>query len=308
MIVKRTLSPRRVASYTRGPMLWTTAWATAATLLALAVGPVVAVPFAPVGALGAALAIFVAFRNNVAFARWNEARSAWQAVHVACRSMSRQVVAGTENAVAAGTADEADARHVAEDLVRRLIAYSRALAHQVRPHPDDPPAPAFVDPAEWTAATRSANPAHHLLVDQSRQVKAAIRQGALGQFDPISLEPQLAALAVAQGTLERLATTPTPRQYDVFTRWFVLLYVALLPFGVVSLVPTALGWVLPLSITVGGVFVIMTVVGAVNDEPLAGAVTDVPVHAVCRDIERDLLDVLGADRPPALAPVDGYLW
>ena len=309
MIVKRTLSPRRVLSYTRVPMAWTVAWALAATLLAVPLGAErVAIPFAPVGALGAALAIFVAFRNNTAFTRWNEARSAWQAVLIVCRSIGRQVVAATDNAVHAGAVSQEVADRVARDVVGRLVGFAHALARQVRPHPDAPPVVPHVSAAEWATADAAANPAHQLLVNQSVALKAAIRDGALGQFDPISLEPQLAALGVAQGTLERLAGTPTPRQYDYFTRIFVLAYAALVPLGLLSLLPDSLWLVLPLSVVLAGVFVVMAVVGAANDEPMTGAVTDVPVHAVCREIERDAADALRLDRPPALQPVDGYLW
>lgn len=130
----------------------------------------------------------------------------------------------------------------------------------------------YLSGEEWQEASASVNPAQALLLNQSIRFKAAIREGALGQFDPISLEPQVAALASAQGVLERIADTPTPRQYDVFTRWFVLLYAALVPFGVVGAVSTALGWVIPLSVLISGVFVVMSVVGAVNDEPMVAAV------------------------------------
>jgi ion channel-forming bestrophin family protein len=118
----------------------------------------------------------------------------------------------------------------------------------------------------------------------------------------------MAALASAQGALERLATTPTPRQYDYFTRTFVLAYAALVPFGLLSLPPDSPWLVLPLTLILTGVFVVMAVVGAANDEPMAGAVTDVPVHAVRREVERDAADALDLDRPPALQPVDGDLW
>lgn len=309
MIVKRTLSRRRVLAYTRGPMAWTVAWALAATVLAAALGAErVAIPFAPIGALGAALAIFVAFRNNTAFGRWNEARAAWQAVLIACRAIGRQVVAATDNAVHASAVSREAADRVTRDLVARLVGFAHALAHQVRPHPDSPPVVPHVSAAEWATAAAAANPAHQLLVHQSVAVKAAIRDGALGQFAPISLEPQMAALGIAQGTLERLAGTPTPRQYDYFTRIFVLAYAALVPFGLLSLLPDSPWLVLPLALILAGVFVVMAVVGAANDEPMAGAVTDVPVHAVCREIERDAADALRLDRPPVLQPVDGYLW
>lgn len=310
MIVKRSLSPAKVLAYTRGPLLWSLAWAGGVTLLAVSMGPErVAVPFSVVGALGAALAIFVAFRNSAGVARWNEARAAWQSILVACRSMARQVVAATGNAAASEAVSGDRAVAVSHDLVSRLIAFPLALAEQVLPGPPVTPAGRYLPPGEWRHAAVSANPAQSLLVNQSLQVKAAIREGALGQFDPISLEPQLAALASAQGVVERIATTPTPRQYDVFTRWFVLLYAALVPYGIVSAVPESLGWVVPLSVLISGVFVVMSVVGAVNDEPMVGAVTDVPINAVCREVERDLLSLLGHDDlPAAVGAVDGYVW
>lgn len=95
---------------------------------------------------------------------------------------------------------------------------------------------------------------------------------------------------------------------DYFTRLFVLACAALIPFGLLSLLPDAVWLVLPLATVLAGVFVVMAVVGAANDEPMVGAVTDIPVHAICRDIERDASDALGPKRPPALQPVDGYLW
>ena len=74
-------------------------------------------PFAPVAALAAALAIVIAFRNNAAFARWNEARAACQAALVACRSLARQIVTATADAAAAGAVTAAEAeRDLREQL------------------------------------------------------------------------------------------------------------------------------------------------------------------------------------------------
>ena len=48
--------------------------------------------------------------------------------------------------------------------------------------------------------------------------------------------------------------------------------------------------------------------GAANEDPFEGAVTDVPMSALCRTIERDTLSILGkADLPPAAEAVNGYL-
>jgi putative membrane protein len=308
MIIKRNLSPVQVLRYTAGPLTWAVGWSLAVPVLFAVTGADwLALPFAPIGALGAALAIFIAFRNNTAFGRWNEARSAWQGILVAGRISSRQILAAADNAVAAGT-DAAVAAAMARELVLRLAAFGYLLGQQVRPrgmvHLDG-----LLAADEIAAAAASSNPANAVLARQSVRIKDAIRAGVLGQFDPISLEPQFAALSAAQGVIERIRTTPTPRQYDYFTRRFVLLFAALVPFGVLSLVPGAIWWTVPLSLALSGVFIVMAVVGSANDEPFTGKVTDVPVAALCRELERDVRSMLGEkDLPPAAEPINGYLW
>lgn len=310
MIVKRNLSPRRVLAYTAGPMAWAAGWAIAAPLAhAVTDDPRLLLPFAPVATIGGALAIVVAFRNNSALARWNEARAAWQSVLVASRVLARQVVASTHGAVAGGAIDDAAALRFRRRVGEHLVSFAWALADRTRPgrHPAGPPRTMASDLP--LRASDGANQPDALLVGLASLIKDGIREGALGQFDPISLEPQLVALNSAQGTIERIATTPTLRQYDYFTRRVVEAFALVVPFAVVGLLPDAPWLAAPLSLLVSGTFIVLAVTGAANDEPFAGAVTDVPIDAICTELEHDVGATIGAPDRPALAePVDGYLW
>jgi putative membrane protein len=308
VITKRNLSPVQVLRYTAGPAAWALAWAIVVPVLFAITGASwLPVPFAPIGALGAALAIFIAFRNNTAFGRWNEARSAWQGVLVASRVFSRQILAAADNAIATGMDPELTSR-LARELVLRQVAFGYLLAERVRPRSPLALADLLAD-TELTAVSASIDPPTALLARQSIRIKDAIRAGVLGQFDPISLEPQLAALSTAQGAIERIKNTPTPRQYEYLTRRFVQVFAVLVPFGVLSLVPGAIWWTIPLSLVLSGVFIMMAVTGTANDEPFSGRVTDVPIAAVCNELERDLRDLLGDESLPAAEQaVNGYLW
>lgn len=310
MIVKSNLNPIRVAQYTRRPMIWATAWAVAIpTAHAVAGWSWLQLPFAPVGAMVAALAIFVAFRNNAAFARWSEARSAWQSLLVSSRVLARQVIASADAAVEAGAVDRATARSYTEPLVRRLVAVAHCAAVPVRGPSNWREVERQLPSDELAAVQASTDPVTRLLLDEGRQIKAGIRAGVLGQFDPIAMEPQLAALNSAAGVIERIRTTPTPRQYDYFTRRFIELLAVVLPMGMLSLLPDSPVAAGALALLLSAMFIMMAVTGAANDEPFAGLVTDVPVSALAREVERDLLDLLGGtDVPPPLEPVDGYLW
>lgn len=310
MIVKENLSPRRVVEYTARPMAWAAAWAVVAPALLVLTGWTwLALPFAPVAAVGAALAIFIAFRNNTAFNRWNEARISWQTVQVACRVLARNLVASGNNAVAAGLVDQATADRVVQEDVRRLIAIAVLLVGRVRETTDWERVAGLVGEAELRQVRDAHNPPNVLLTIMAVRIKDGIRGQVFGQFDPITLEPQLAALNTAQGVMERIRFTPTPRQYRYFTRRFVELFALLAPFGLLSVFPQVPWLVIPVSLVLAGVFIVMEVTGSANDEPFSCTVTDIPVLAVVQEIERDLLEQLGETAlPPAPVPVNGYLW
>jgi putative membrane protein len=298
VIVKRNLSPRRVLAYIAAPMAWAALWAIAApAAFTVTDDEQIILPFPVVATLGAALAIFVAFRNNSAFARWNEARAAWQTVLVASRTLTRQIIASTRLAAASETINDDQAREVQQHIGGLIIEFAWTLAAATRP----------TRPA--SSAHRTDRSPNAVLIDIATVIKDGIRTGALGQFDPISTEPQLVALNTAQGTIERIATTPTLRQYDYFTRRLIELFALVAPFALLGLVPDAIWLTTPLALILAGTFVVLAVTGAANDEPFANQVTDVPIDTICTQLEHDVLTAIGHPDPPQpLQPVDGYLW
>jgi putative membrane protein len=298
VIVKRNLSTRRVIEYTAAPMAWAALWALAAPIAFAATDDRrLILPFPVVATLGAALAIFVAFRNNSAFMRWNEARAAWQTVLVASRTLTRQVIASTRHASAGGAITEQQAADTQQRVAGLLVEFGWTLAATTRPSRPRPD------------AHRIERRPDEVVIDIADVIKEGIRTGALGQFDPISTEPQLVALNTAQGAIERIAMTPTLRQYDYFTRRLIGLFALVAPFALLGLVPDAIWLATPLSLILSGTFVVLAVTGAANDDPFADRVTDVPIDAICTQIEHDVLTAIGDPDPPRLLePLDGYLW
>jgi putative membrane protein len=298
VIVKHNLSARRVLEYTAAPMAWASVWAVLAPVaFTLTDDPRLILPFPAVATLAGALAIFVAFRNNSAFARWNEARAAWQTVLVASRTLTRQIIASTRHATATGSITEEQASEVQQHIGELLAEFAWTLAAATRPN------------RVSSAARPTDRRPDPVLIDIATAIKDGIRTGALGQFDPISTEPQLVALNNAQGAIERIATTPTLRQYDYFTRRLIELFAVIAPFALLGLLPDAVWLTTPLALILAGTFVVLAVTGAANDEPFANRVTDVPIDTICRQLEHDVLTAIGDPDPPRpLQPVDGYLW
>jgi putative membrane protein len=310
VIVKRNLSPLRVIATDRRPLGYATGVAVVVTAAHELFDVVhLAVPFAPVGTLGAAVAIFTAFRINAANARWTDARAQWATIQNSCRILMRQLVAATTNSVTTGAATPEVVASYRKEIAGRLVAFAQSLAARLRrteaPVRDERSWPdgieMFVD---------AVNPANLQLQALAVRVKDGVREGLVGQFDQITLEPALGALNGAATACERIKHTPTPRQYDYFTRVAVAAFSTLLPFGLLgALPPTEPWWTVPLTAVIAGVFIVLERVGAILDAPFANTVNDVPVTAICRDIERDLLEQLGERALPDPVPVvAGYLW
>ncbi len=63
-----------------------------------------------------------------------------------------------------------------------------------------------------------------------------------------------------------------------------------------------------MSTLVGMVFIAALRIAEDLTDPFANDVHDVPLAAMCRTIEIDLLQSLGQEAPQPLKPIDGVLW
>lgn len=270
--------------------------------------------FTPIGILGSALAIFVAFRNNSAYGRWWEARKAWDGVVNSSRVLARLIITFTDSHSHQDNYDKKRSEHFKESMVLRCIAWAHALRIHLREGEQWEEIKPFLKDDEYNEFASSQNKPTYLQLIMGREIYKAMGNGTLGGFDSFQMEGQLLALANYQGTAERIKNTPLPRQYDFFTRVFVLLFAFLLPFGLLHLFQSdllaSLSWlIIPFSILVAGVFIIMERTGAANEDPFENQVTDIPMTALCNTIERDLKEMLGEkELPEKLQAVDGYLY
>lgn len=267
-------------------------------------------PFSIAAILGSALAIFIAFRNQSAYGRWWEARTAWAGIVNNSRIFARQVIANADNAVATGKATPESAAAYKQEMVYRQIAFAHALRLHLRQQQSWDELKHLLPGEEYSTLLQAANPPNLLLHRQGIRIKEAMRVELLGAFDNISMEPNLAQFSNWQGTCERIKHTPLPRNYHYFTRLFLYAFILLLPFCLLSdFSRMSIDYLLiPISFLIASVFAIMNRVGEINEDPFEKDVQDVPMTALCNTIERDLKEQLGErNLPEKLGVVQGYL-
>jgi putative membrane protein len=247
----------------------------------------------PFSLIGLALAIFLGFRNTASYERWWEGRKLWGELVIRARSLARLIVHHVRPA-----SGDADRPRI---MVRQLIAYAYVLKHHLRGTRDDQSS-TYLSDSDVRAMAASVNRPDQVLRLLSREVAALAADGRLDPMLVAQVEDNLTALAGVQAGCERIRHTPLPFSYSLLLHRTAYLYCFALPFGLVD----TTGFMTPFVVgIVSYTFFGLDAIGDEIEEPFGLLDNDLPLEAMCRRVEIDLLEASGeTDLPAPLQPVD----
>lgn len=281
----------------------------------------IAIPFLPVGTIGTAVAFYVGFKNNQAYDRLWEARRLWGGITNVSRNFAAMIVAIVPE------------KAMREDLLYRHLAYINILRIQLRRNIPwatgrETLHQTFLTEAEefseyetaikqlfvdfnreelYEQVKDRANIASGALNNQIRLLTKLKRDGALDDFEHSDLVKMVNEMFNLQGGCERIKNTPLFRQYSIFSRVFVDLFICLLPFGLLTEMSKMGTWqiwlTIPFSMLISWVFFTMEQIGEFSENPFDNSLNDTPMSTICRSIEIEILEMLGEKNlPPRLQP------
>ncbi|MGE0449481.1 MAG: bestrophin family protein [Vicinamibacterales bacterium] len=258
-----------------------------------------ALPHLPLGMMGAALSIFLAFRNNSAYDRWWEARKLWGALVNDARTFAREALTLVDH-------EEVDGELPRHDLVHWQIAYVHALRCHLRRQNAYPEIAGRLEPGVVAWLRQQHNLPAAMLLHAGRMLRTLFDSGRIDAYRFVQMDSTLSRLCDIQGACERIKNTPLPRQYEYFPRVMVGAYCLMLPFGFVE----GLGLLTPLASTlVSFIFVVLDSIGRDVEAPFENTVHDTPMGQLSRTIEINLRDMMGESRVPReVAPIDGFVY
>lgn len=263
-------------------------------------------PDAEISVFGIAVAILLGFRNNEAYNRYWEARTAWGSLTNASRNFTSQVMGYVRYPNSQIPALQETITNIHTEIIYRHLAFLNALRLQLRREETWQELKPFLSDSEYQELSKAANKATQLNHRQAQRLKELNMTGWIDEQAYIfGLMESIKAFFAAQGSCERIKTTPLPRQYGFFTKSFVWIFVLLLPLGLVQ----HLGWgTLPIYVILASIFTITERIGQRTEEPFEQKIEDIPMSAICRNIEIDLKQQLGESSIPApLEPENGVL-
>ncbi len=238
---------------------------------------------------GLTLAIFLGFRNSVAYQRFWEARTLWGELLISARNLTRQVQQFFPQL------DREERLY----LLQPLLAYPYAMRNFLRD--------VIYESTNRIADDEVKRQLHAPSLMLATLAKRVTEYARLSKLDPIMLaqmDTQINQLSHVLGGCERIKSTPIPYPYILMLHRVVHVYCFLLPFCLVD----SIGWLTPVAVCIlAYTFFGLDALGDQISDPFGTEPNDLPLDAMSRNIEIAVLEMLDEPLPPALQAQEGVL-
>ncbi|WNJ18991.1 bestrophin family ion channel [Pontibacter sp. G13] len=304
MIVSGELSYRETWRFLRFPLLYSFFLSNLVWTLNNYVANVdFQLPGDVLAALGAVIAIFLAFRNNSSYDRWWEARKIWGALVNDSRSFGMAITSLVKDEHL--RPDAGPAKQVHREFLRRHVAFINALRMHLRGESDWESIAPYVSESEMEWYREAVNKPSQINQFQGLRLNEVLDSEFPEEIRHATIFQILQRFYDAQGKCERIKNTTFPRPYVYLTDVCVWIYVTVLPFSLID----ELGLLDILVSTFVGVLLLAFARTASDYEnPFEGTIHDISMTALCVTIERDLIQMLReTDLPKKVEAKDGII-
>lgn len=288
-------------------------------------------PWLPISLVGIAVAFYLGFKNNASYDRLWEARKIWGGIVNDSRTWAMMV----RGYVRMNYVTTQEAHAIQLRLIKRHLAWLHALRFQLRTKKQwehtvgaksDSHAPQteermlnkleivsnYITTEELQRISKKKNAATQLLDLQMDDLTALRKSEYIEDFRHIELGTLLRTFYALQSKCERIKNFPFPRQYASLNIYFVWIFIILLPFGLVQefakFGDPYIWLALPISVLISWVFHTMEMIGDYSENPFEGLNNDIPITALTRTIEIDMLEMIDYDEiPDGLTAKDNIL-
>ncbi len=251
---------------------------------------------APFTLLGIALSLFLGFRNNASYQRWWEARGLWGQLVYDTRSFTRQVLSYIDDGGEKG-------RDSQRRLVYLSIAFTHALRHRLRDSAPWQDVERFVEPIHHTSMQQAQNLPDYLLRLLGKELGYCRQQRLTSDLMLQNMDERINSMTVVLSACERIHSTPLPFAYTLLVHRTTYLYcLCCLWSGFFFRLGDAL--ICGYCYTFFG----LDALSEELEEPFGLAANQLPLTALSRNIEINLLEALGeTELPPNIMAKNGYL-
>ncbi|MCU0417647.1 MAG: hypothetical protein MUE33_10740 [Cytophagaceae bacterium] len=229
------------------------------------------------GYMGAALGLLLVFRNNTAYDKWWEARKEIGALVNTSRN-----VALTLNALLPADSP------VRKDFGQLIIAFVYSLKAHLRDTKDDVCLSEL--PEAYRNSIQKATHRPNIICNiMMHKIELLQEQQIISDIQQALLIEKIQLLIDILGKCERIKNTPIPMAYMILLKFFINIYVVILPFTLVD----DIGW---FAIPVIGLlyYLLMSIVITAEEieEPFGNDLNDLAMDKISNTIKQNVLEIV----------------
>lgn len=343
MITSKGISSKQFITWTLPHFIWLSVFMGVVAALYYFKIIFITIPWLPISVIGTAVAFYVGFKNSQAYDRLWEARKIWGSIVNDSRSWGMMVDGFVGNYFSDKKLSTSEIQAIKQRLIYRHIAWLYVLRNQLlQPtsweHVSQGGLTAksavmfqrkfgiglvdeevskinirdFLSKEEHSRMFSNKNVATQIINEQSREIAAIRENDLIDDFRHMEMVAVLRSLYEYQGKCERIKKFPLSRIYANMSRYFISLFIFLLPFGMMPELMNNYEWgiwlAIPICVIIGWIYVTMELVGDYSENPFQGMANDIPMLSLCRTIEIDLREMLGEkDLPEPIESKDNVL-
>ena len=236
--------------------------------------------------LGFAVALLLGFRTSAGYDRWWEARKIWGGIVNDSRSLVRQLSSYYQG------------KNKEEDVARMAnyqIAWCYALKNSLRRLDPLDSLENYLSPEEIERISKVSNKHNEILKLMNEHLAEMREKDLIDGFQLITIDNTLRQLCDHMGKSERIKSTVFPTQYRSYIHRGIIIFTIMLPYGMLfSTGPL----VILICLIVSFFFFMLENIAFSLQDPFENRDSDIPMTALCRTIEINLLQMIGSDQVP----------
>ena len=194
-----------------------------------------------------------------------------------------------------------------ERVIQHVIVFANVLRDRLRHQTANPLELVKTSGMSQQALTQlyqQANAPQYTLSLMQWELMQALKEGEISDIIYTQMNQHVAELSLVQTGCDRIATTPLPFAYSVLLNRTVYFFCFMLPFSLGA----TLGLVTPLIVGIlAYTFLGLDALSSEIEEPFGTQSNDLPLDAMVRTIEIELLGTLGKPTPPPIQAQDNNL-
>lgn len=230
--------------------------------------------------LGFVLSLFLVFRLNTAYDRWWEGRKAWGKLINDSRTL----------AMILNSHIPQENRSLRKYFVVGISNFAIALQWHLRFNNKKAIENLIYSNARTNSELESVKHIPNFIASSMfTKVSDLSQEGVLTEFDKIQVRNMLQGLIDVLGICERIKKTPIPFSHSTFIKLFILIYIFVLPFG---LVPVFEYLTIPAVMVMSFAMMGIEVISEEIEDPFGEEANSLPTGAMSDTIRENVYEIL----------------